>query len=74
MSLAYYLYMAQQENCFPDERQESIEACIKDFRTIKEHGYNPNDYISQVLDLHNLKEYQLSKAEIKYINQAVNAL
>lgn len=74
MNFAYCMYMAEAENRFPEQRRASIDACVHDFRIMKEKGYNPNDFITQVLALHNLKECQLSRSEIDYINRAVDAL
>lgn len=70
---AFHMYMAECENRFPEQREASIQAAIEDFREIKDQGYNPNDYIDQVLASHNLKEYWLSNSEIDRINRAVNA-
>lgn len=72
MDLAYGLFMADTENAFPDKRKKSIDGAIEDFKALKSLGINPNACIKQVLDSHNLKECQLSKSEIRHINDAVN--
>ena len=67
MKLAYRFYMMENEGFLKSQRDQQIDLCIRDFRVLKENGYNPNDYIHQVLALHNLTLEKLTDAEARYI-------
>ena len=73
MDFAYCMYMAEQENCFPDEREASIKAVIEDLRASRSLGRTSREDIERILKKHNLSECLLSNSEIKRINRAINA-
>ena len=48
-----------------------INAAIKDFQKLYRDGYNPNEYVHEVLSAHNLSEDLLTEKEIRRINSAI---
>lgn len=53
-------------------RTSKINAIIKDFKYLVSCGYNPNEYIHEVLAKYGLNENLLTDAEIRKINGAFN--
>lgn len=53
-------------------RTAAVNAIIKDFKYLVECGYNPNNYIHEVLAKYGLNENLLTDAEIRKINGAFN--
>lgn len=70
----FFGYMTEQEGMtnLNSTRATKINAIIKDFKNITEQGYDPNDYIEEVLAEYDLSENDLSDAEIHKINYYVN--
>ena len=71
----YFMYMAEAEGCagsLVNTRTSKINAIIKDFKYLVENGYNPNEYIHEVLAKYGLNENLLTDAEIRKINGAFN--
>jgi len=70
----YFMYMAEAEGCtgLVNTRTSKINAIIKDFKYLVECGYNPNNYIHEVLAKYGLNENLLTDAEIRKINGAFN--
>lgn len=69
----YFMYMA--ESCGYDNlvntKTARINAAIKDFQKLYRNGYNPNEYVHEVLSAHNLSEDLLTEKEIRRINSAI---
>lgn len=63
-------YILEAEGCtnLCTTRKTKINAIIKDFKSLVAKGYNPNDYISEVLHKYGLNENLLTEAEIRRIN------
>ena len=53
-------------------RTTAINSIIKDFKSLVRRGYNPNNYIHEVLAKYGLNENLLTDAEIRKINGAIN--
>ena len=53
-------------------RASKINYIIKDFKSLVNKGYNPNDFIDEVLSAHGLDEDDLTDSEVKKINDAIN--
>lgn len=70
----FFGYISEQEGVttINSSRATKINAIIKDFKNITEQGYDPNDYIEEVLAEYDLSEDDLSEAEIHKINYYVN--
>ena len=70
----FFGYMTEQEGItsINSTRTTKINAIIKDFKDIAERGYDPNDYIEEVLTKYDLSEDDLSDVEIHKINYYVN--
>lgn len=71
----YFMYMAEAEGRtggLVNTRTSKINAIIKDFKYLVECGYNPNNYIHEVLAKYGLNENLLTDAEIRKINGAFN--
>lgn len=70
----YFMYMAEAEGCtgLVSTRTSKINAIIKDFKYLVSCGYNPNEYIHEVLAKYGLNENLLTDAEIRKINGAFN--
>lgn len=70
----FFGYISEQEGItsINSSRATKINAIIKDFKDIAEQGYDPNDYIEEVLAKYDLSENDLSDAEIHKINYYVN--
>lgn len=66
----YFGYMSEKEGvtAVNSSRTTKINAIIKDFKSLVAKGYNPNDYISEVLHKYGLNENLLTEAEIRRIN------
>ena len=66
----YFGYMSEKEGMtsINSSRATKINAIIKDFKSLVAKGYNPNDYISEVLHKYGLNENLLTEAEIRRIN------
>ncbi len=66
----YFMYMAEAEGFdnLVNTRTASINAVIKDFKYIISSGKNPNDYIDEVFNRHNLTIDSLSPEELEKIN------
>lgn len=66
----YFGYMSEKEGVtsINSSRATKINAIIKDFKSLVAKGYNPNDYISEVLHKYGLNENLLTEAEIRRIN------
>ena len=66
----YFMYMAEKEGFdnLVNTRTASINAIIKDFKYIISSGKNPNDYIDEVFNRHNLTIDSLSPEELEKIN------
>ena len=67
-----YILEATGQVSLVNTRATKINAIIKDFKNIAERGYDPNDYIEEVLAEYDLSENDLSEAEIHKINYYVN--
>ena len=52
-------------------REDKINAVIRDFKDLYNHGFNPNEYIHEVLVKHGLNENLLTNAEIRKINNTI---
>lgn len=70
MKLEYGLYMAEREGRFP-QRNKIINNVIKEFTRIYKAGYDPNDYIDEILSQYGLTESDLTSSEIRRINREV---
>lgn len=66
----YFGYMSEKEGVtsINSSRTTVINSIIKDFKSLVAKGYNPNDYISEVLHKYGLNENLLTEAEIRRIN------
>lgn len=69
----YFMYMAEAEGFdnLVNTKTARINAAIKDFQKLYHNGYNPNEYIHEVLSAHNLSEDLLTEKEIQRINSAI---
>ena len=69
----YFMYMAEASgrDDLISTRTSRINSAIKDFKSLVRQGYNPNDYIDEVLAKHGLSEDMLTSAEIRKINGAI---
>ncbi len=52
-------------------RTAAINSIIKDFKYIISSGENPNDYIDDVFNRHNLTIEELTETEIEKINNLI---
>lgn len=66
----YFMFMAEKEGYdnLINTRTAKINAIIKDFKYIISSGENPNDYIDEVFNRHNLTIDSLSPKELEKIN------
>ena len=66
----YFMFMAEAEGFdnLVNTRTAAINAIIKDFKYIISSGENPNDYIDEVFNRHNLTIDSLSPEELEKIN------
>lgn len=53
-------------------RTDKINAIIRDFKDLYRRGYNPNNYIHEVLSKYGLNEHLLTDAEVERINHCIN--
>lgn len=69
----YFMYMAEAggHDNLVNTKTTRINAAIKDFQKLYRDGYNPNEYIHEVLSAHNLSEDLLTEKEIQRINSAI---
>ena len=69
----YFMYMAEAEGCdnLVNTKTARINAAIKDFQKLYRDGYDPNEYVNEVLSAHNLSEDLLTEKEIRRINSAI---
>lgn len=69
----YFMYMAEAGGYdnLVNTKTARINAAIKDFQKLYRDGYNPNEYINEVLSAHNLSEDLLTEKEIQRINSAI---
>lgn len=70
----YFGYITEAEGVtsLNSSRTTKINAIIKDFKSLVRQGYNPNNYIHEVLTKYGLNENLLTEAEIRKINGAIN--
>ena len=70
----YFGYITEAEGVtsLNTTRTTKINAIIKDFKSLVRRGYNPNNYIHEVLAKYGLNENLLTDAEIRKINGAIN--
>lgn len=70
----YFGYITEAEGVtsLNSSRTTKINAIIKDFKSLVNRGYNPNNYIHEVLAKYGLNENLLTEAEIRKINGAIN--
>ena len=70
----YFMYMAEAEgkDSLVNIRTAKVNAAIKDFKSLKRQGKNPNFYIDSVLASHGLSENMLTDAECRKIMRAVD--
>ena len=70
----YFGYITEAEGVtsLNSSRTTKINAIIKDFKSLVRRGYNPNNYIHEVLAKYGLNENLLTDAEIRKINGAIN--
>lgn len=70
----YFGYITEAEGVtsLNTTRTTKINAIIKDFKSLVRRGYNPNNYIHEVLTKYGLNENLLTDAEIRKINGAIN--
>ena len=54
------------------DRASKINHIIKDFKSLVRQGYNPNDYIDDVLSKYGFDEDDLTDKEVKKINDSIN--
>lgn len=52
-------------------RTAAINSIIKDFKYIISSGENPNDYIDDVFNRHNLTIEELTETEVEKINNLI---
>lgn len=69
----YFMYMAEAggHDNLVNTKEARINAAIKDFQKLYNQGYNPNEYIYEVLTAHGLSENLLTEKEIQRINAAI---
>ena len=69
----YFMYMAEAEGFdnLVNTKTARINAAIKDFQKLYRDGYDPNEYVHEVLSAHNLSEDLLTEKEIRRINSAI---
>jgi len=69
----YFMYMAEAEGYdnLVNTKTARINAAIKDFQKLYRDGYDPNEYVNEVLSAHNLSEDSLTEKEIRRINSAI---
>lgn len=53
-------------------RSSKINYIIKDFKSLVRQGYNPNNYIEEVLNKYGLTEDDLTDKEVNKINNSIN--
>jgi hypothetical protein len=70
----YFGYITEAEGVtsLNSSRTTKINSIIKDFKSLVRRGYNPNNYIHEVLTKYGLNENLLTDAEIRKINGAIN--
>ena len=71
MKLAYGLYMAETEG-FLNTKTGKINALIKDLKSIKNQGLNPNDYLQGFLAINDLALEELTEEEARFIERSVD--
>ena len=54
------------------KRTSVINNIIKDFKSLVRKGYDPNDYIEEVISNYGLTEDDLTDKEVKKINDSIN--
>ena len=69
----YFGYISEAEGItsINSTRATKINAIIKDFKSLVRQGYNPNEYIHEVLAKYGLNENLLTEAEIRKINNSI---
>ena len=69
----YFMYMAEAGGYdnLVNTKTARINAAIKDFQKLYRDGYDPNEYVNEVLSAHNLSEDSLTEKEIRRINSAI---
>lgn len=69
----YFMYMAEADGYdnLVNTKTARINAAIKDFQKLYRDGYDPNEYVNEVLSAHNLSEDSLTEKEIRRINSAI---
>ena len=70
----YFGYITEAEGVtsLNSSRTTKINLIIKDFKSLVRRGYNPNNYIHEVLAKYGLNENLRTDAEIRKINGAIN--
>lgn len=66
-----YILEANGRDDLISTRTARINAAIKDFKSLVRQGYNPNEYIHEVLAKHGLNENSLTETEIRKINGCI---
>ena len=69
----YFMFMAEKEGFdnLVNTRTAKVNAIIKDFKYIISSGENPNDYIDDVFNRHNLTIEELTETEVEKINNLI---
>ena len=69
----YFMFMAEAEGFdnLVNTRTAKVNAVIKDFKYIISSGENPNDYIDDVFNRHNLTIEELTEKEVERINNLI---
>ena len=69
----YFMFMAEAEGFdnLVNTRTAKVNAIIKDFKYIISSGENPNDYIDDVFNRHNLTIEELTETEVEKINNLI---
>jgi len=66
-----YIFEANGNYNLCNTRTAAINSIIKDFKSLVRQGYNPNEYIHEVLAKYGLNENLLTEAEIRKINNSI---
>ena len=69
-----YILEASGRDDLCNTRTARVNAAIKDFKSLVSRGYNPNDYIEEILANHGLTESELTDRECEKIMGYVNGL
>lgn len=69
----FWLYAMEKEGFdnLVNTRTAKINTIIKDFKYIISSGDNPNDYIDDVFNRHNLTIEELTETEVEKINNLI---